>query len=308
MSFRYFLIEFLQCDDFTVFYIVTSKIPVRQKVELSDCSRPKARRQIYLTPNLSVIFWSLTMRISAILLSLSTLATIDGVAHASTNLVKNGNFELTSNGTKQIGAVASAKRTTVLDWTSGGYNFVFNGANADSVGSNGLTLWGPHTYNGTDKKSQNGLGVSPSGGNFIGSDPIYYPAPISQTISGLTVGGLYTLTFDYALAQQVGFTGANTDAYWSVVLGLESQNTSKLSIASEGFSGWKEASMTFKATSSKEVLSFLAKGGPAGAPPFMLLDGVTMVEAVPEPSTYAMLLGGLGVIGFMARRRRAPQA
>ena len=32
------------------------------------------------------------------------------------------------------------------------------------------------------------------------------------------------------------------------------------------------------------------------------------VTAVPEPSTYAMLLAGLGVLGLVARRRRASQA
>jgi len=32
------------------------------------------------------------------------------------------------------------------------------------------------------------------------------------------------------------------------------------------------------------------------------------VTAVPEPETYAMLLAGLGLVGFMARRRKAKQA
>jgi hypothetical protein len=34
-----------------------------------------------------------------------------------------------------------------------------------------------------------------------------------------------------------------------------------------------------------------------------LLDNVS-VSAVPEPETYAMLLAGLGFVGFMARRKR----
>ena len=32
---------------------------------------------------------------------------------------------------------------------------------------------------------------------------------------------------------------------------------------------------------------------------------VTEVSAVPEPETYAMLLAGLGLMGFLARRRKA---
>jgi len=37
------------------------------------------------------------------------------------------------------------------------------------------------------------------------------------------------------------------------------------------------------------------------------VPGVTppVVPGVPEPETYAMLLAGLGVLGFVARRRRA---
>lgn len=37
-------------------------------------------------------------------------------------------------------------------------------------------------------------------------------------------------------------------------------------------------------------------------------SGEVTVTAVPEPATYAMLLGGLGVLGFLARRRKNDQA
>lgn len=248
------------------------------------------------------------MRINTFVLALTAVAAFTaGAAQASTNLVKNGGFELTTNGTnKQLGTVTyvGTPLTQLTGWTTGGYNFVFNGNTADTVGANGLTLWGPGSYDGRDAASHNGLGASPTGGNFVSSDPVYFPAPIAQTINGLVVGKSYTLTFSYALAQQMGFAGANLNDYWDVSLGSTSQKTDALSIGTAGFSGWKESTMTFKATTSSELLSFLAKSGPAGAPPFLLLDGVSLTAAVPEPSTWGMLLGGLGLVGFMARRRR----
>jgi hypothetical protein len=69
-------------------------------------------------------------------------------------------------------------------------------------------------------------------------------------------------------------------------------------------------SLTFTATGPTEVLSFFANGGPSGVPPFALLDGVSMM-AVPEPSTWAMMLigfGGLGVDAFRSRRKAAAAA
>jgi len=246
------------------------------------------------------------MRIKTFLLSLSAVAALSaGVAHASTNLITNGDFEATTNGTnKQLASSVTnaADRTTLVGWTSsngrdGGYNFVLDSSIANTSSS---AIW--------LKSANNGYTSSPAGNNVFASDALYYPGTLSQTVNGLTVGKSYTLTFDYALAQQVGFTGANSDNYWQVGFGGTTTDSTALSIANGGFSGWKAATMTFTATSASESLSFLAKGASPGAPPFMLLDGVSLTAAVPEPSTWGMLLGGLGLVGFMARRRANKRA
>lgn len=244
-------------------------------------------------------------RIKFLVLSLPAIAALSGAyANAATNLVKNGNFESVSNGgNKQLSSSITndTHRTTLIDWTSsngndGGYNFVLSSNIANTWDS---AIW--------LKSQNNGWATSANGGNIFASDSQYWPGVLSQTITGLTAGSKYTLSFDYALAQQVGFDGANSNNYWQIGFGNSTQNSSALSIASGGFSGWNTASMTFTASGASQVLSFLAQGSP-GAPPFLLLDSVSMAAAVPEPSTWGMLAAGLGLIGFAARRRMVKQA
>jgi len=137
----------------------------------------------------------------------------------------------------------------------------------------------------------------------VAADGAFQVGAISQTISGLNVGQQYTVGFDWAAAQQHGFTGATTEQ-WKVSLGGQTQSTAVYNNANHGFSGWMHESFTFTATTGSEALSFLAFGTPSGEPPFSLLDGVTMVAAVPEPETWALMLCGMGLIGGLQRRRR----
>ncbi|MGV7210376.1 PEPxxWA-CTERM sorting domain-containing protein [Oxalobacteraceae bacterium A2-2] len=249
------------------------------------------------------------MRITSLLLSLSAVAALaSGTSHAATNLVQNGGFEQTTNGTnKQLTSNGDAGRTTLVGWNSAyngnardaGYNFVLDSA-IYTTNASAIAL-----RTRDDLGHANGITASPTGGNVFASDPQWYAGALSQTVTGLAANSLYTLSFDYALGQQAGFDKANINDYWAVSFGGSTQNTSPLSIQSGGFSGWQTASMTFTASGASQVLSFLANGGSAGAPPFLLLDNVSLTAAVPEPETWGMLLGGLGLVGVMARRRAA---
>ncbi len=237
------------------------------------------------------------MKIRNTLLALAAMvATTAAPADA---LVINGDFEQTTNGPGMIGT------TQLVGWNSGGYNFVFDSATIDTVGSPGpegnLRLWGPNL--GYD----NGIGPSPVGGNFFAADGAYEQAPIWQELTGLVVGAQYQLKFYWGGAQQAGYYGPQSER-WAVSLGGSEYLTDWYHNPEGGFSGWFEEAFRFTATSPNAVLSFLAHGVPEGVPPFSLLDGVTLTQEVPEAPTAAVMLFGLGLIGFQARRRRKAAA
>jgi hypothetical protein len=223
---------------------------------------------------------------------------IFGISAQASSLVVNGSFETTTNGPGQLG-----DNTNATGWTTSGYNFLFAYGTGDNGGSNGsggnLQLWGPN--DGSD----NGLPAgSPDGGNYVGADGAYEVGAITQTINGLTIGELYTVGFYWAGAQQSGFNGATTEQ-WDVSLGSQEQSTTVVDNASHGFTGWEFQSFTYTATSSSEVLSFLAVGTPTGVPPFVLLDGVSMAETSPEPGTWILMFGGLMAgLGFLRLKKR----
>jgi len=257
------------------------------------------------------------------------------------NLVTNGSFE-DNFGADQFnqplpdsagGQSSGAPGTTANGWTvtgtnssyPAGYAFIFGNANSftttnaavgptSQYGNPGgpatLPLWGG---------SADG---SPAGSYFYGVDSTFQPSALNQEISGLTVGDQYTLTFDYAAAQQYLYSGNTTDQ-WVVTLGSETITaTPTIDLSSHGFSGWMTESVTFTYEGlgpNPNLLTFVDNGmggcdsnflncainnpGASGSPPFSLLDGVSLT-AVPEPSTWAMMLAGFAGLGYAGLRRR----
>jgi hypothetical protein len=153
-------------------------------------------------------------------------------------------------------------------------------------------------WTGTGNTSFNGVqcpgpGPAVNSGNcsaFFG--PVGTTGGITQNLTTVA-GQQYNILFSF-------MTDGGTPSSFSASFGA----TTLLSLTNPGSSGYTNYSFNAFATGSSTALSFSFRDDPG----FMFLDSVSFA-AVPEPSTWAMMLLGFGAIGFaMRRRNRLPTA
>jgi hypothetical protein len=228
---------------------------------------------------------------------------------------------------------------------TGAFAFIVN-SQADSFGfpsgnstgpNDNLAIWGPGNSAAFSSggplplspavtNGWNGVPVSAFGNSThyaLGVDGAYGTAPVSQTVNGLTVGMQYSLSFQYAYAQLAGYGGDVTED-WQVSFGANTVTTPSHLLTSpytsggtpetggdQGFYGWNTYSNTFTATSTSELLSFLAQGSPNNEP-FLMLTNVSLTAvpaSTPEPQTWATALIGIACVAlYSLRRKRASSA
>jgi hypothetical protein len=190
---------------------------------------------------------------------------------------------------------------------------------------------------GTATSSSGGYAVygpfnnPPSGGNFIQADGNpNYERVFYQTITGLTVGQHYQLSFWQAAGQQTSFSGATTEQ-WVVSLGKNAltytvNNTTKqatytnadagasivkthlMNTASHGVYDWEQVTIDLVADNATQILSFLAWGNGGSTinqPPTVFLAGINTAK-VPEPFTLSLF--SVGLAGLALRRRKNAKA
>jgi hypothetical protein len=213
---------------------------------------------------------------------------------ANANMVTNGSFESVGSNTVPFQVTASNLPSWSFASSAG-----FGNAPVACVANNTNTCYPSHA---NDLYS---VSASPNGGNFYldDGDP-NYAGTLSQTITGLTPNAFYSVSFYQAAGQFISKSGDTTEQ-WEVTFGsAPSQFSTLMKNPSQSFTGWFSQTLTFQnGNSTSAVLGFYAVGGPSGLPPVVLLDGVDVEAATPEPATCAMV--GLALVGLgIARRRR----
>jgi hypothetical protein len=152
--------------------------------------------------------------------------------------------------------------------------------------------------------------LSPNGGTWVGvarDSGIATNEVFGQAISGFTIGTTYQLSW-----YDANFGGLVTNRYDDPNFFVATLSDLATSNALETFTGssrsvaagWAQQSFSFIASQTNYFLT-LGLGSSVDSS-YMSIDGIsiTAVAAVPEPQTWALMAGGLLLIGFNARRRQ----
>jgi hypothetical protein len=216
---------------------------------------------------------------------------------APTAPITNSNLLLQSNGT------FSPASTTLVDSTGAASALTFTLSNATqnrgtsaNTGNFPATQW--YAANGnTDSYLISGVEASTSAST-----------PVTLTLGGLNAGDSYSLiayvgSLNYYGSQAADVTLGSTSYYLKTDGGSLSYYTQSTDTTDTNLptADYVEFTGISGAALSSEALTVTGAGTGLGG--FQLIDNGAAV--VPEPSTWAMMLGGLGMLAFCVRRKAA---
>lgn len=227
-----------------------------------------------------------------VLLGLVLLASF-GSNMASANLLVNGSFEDVTGG---------------LDGAAlFGFNDIwyFDDANQLSGWTRQVGNSANYYAEVRDNAHLSGIfGLAQDGTKFLELDTHDSPSNggVTQTLSGLTSGGSFDLSFWYSARPQTFAPTNDFDVYWN---GNLVQSFTNLSNNTNDHQWVQFSTSLIGDVSGTNTLSFAAAGTDDvfGVSIDDAILTESAVAAVPEPETYAMFLAGLGLLG-VARRKK----
>ncbi len=225
------------------------------------------------------------MKTTTMALLASAVLALAMPARAS-NLITNGSFEVGTPSDNPYDSSANSQQLLSGDTTSLSGWTVTGAASSDIAWIGSSNTYGVTASQGSDFLDLTGWQWGGAGGKGV-----------MQTISTVA-GQQYTLSFD--LGNSISYNYGGTNAL-SVQAGSLSQVVS--SVGTQSVNAWDHYTLSFVAQSASTAVSFTG----VQATYYIGLDNVS-VTAVPEPETFALLLAGLGVVGAVARRRKATTA
>ena len=183
-----------------------------------------------------------------------------------------------------LAAALLAVTTPALAIPSGPVNLVTNGGFEDADHGWGFPEDGYHIVGGTGD-------MTAYRGSMMAASGCYdsFACPIGQVLDTV-VGRRYRISFAFNPGAGADDGGGNT----VVTFG----NTRLVDLVG-GAPGWTRHRFTAVATDVDTTLQFFGyqNNGASG------IDDVSVTAAVPEPATWAMMLGGFGLAGAALRRR-----
>jgi|SRR5271166_559158 len=216
-----------------------------------------------------------------------TAACLLWTGHARANLLTNGSFENT------------------------GGTFVGDANQVDELSSGSTVIPGWTTINGVPTawiENGNPYGISASTGTFFldltGYSNVGTYGGVSQSVTGLTVGASYSLTFD------LGYGGNSPIFGGPVTVRVNAGSSSGTFTSGSGSPNpavWDGETFDFTSTAATEALSIIGLSTACGD--YIGVDNADLelaaVVPAPEPGTIALLGTWLFGLGWLVHRRRA---